>query len=213
MAERPGFYFDKDGVKKAVFEFEWYAGFSVAQKQRSIESLHKAIIQRFPGVYPLEVSTKSTELLGRKLSAFQLKIGEFFLENIFQSSKVFENGGPYTDLLYVSPKEAKRDQRLRESGKIIAFRYLDRQWPLIPKTVFYDYLYYCAVKDALSAEELNEFKRYSVFTDIEFNPKKSINTQARSAALVRLILEMNGELTDAKDMDEFIQFHKSFVKG
>lgn len=213
MAERPGFYFDKDGVKKAVFEFEWYPGFSVAQKQRSIGSLHNAILQRFPGFIPLEVSTKSTDPLGKKLSAFHLKIGEFFLENIFQSSKVFENGGPYTDLLFVSPKEAKRDQRLKESGQIIAFRYLDSEWPLIPRTVFYDYLYYCAVKSALSAEELNEFRKYSFFTDIEFNPNKSLNTQARSAALVRLVLEMYGGLPDIKERDEFIRFHKAFVKG
>ena len=27
------------------------------------------------------------------------------LENVFQSSKVFENGGPYVDLLNVSPLE------------------------------------------------------------------------------------------------------------
>lgn len=55
--------------------------------------------------------------------------------------------------------------------------------------MFYDYIYYAAVKESLTADEINEIVRYNYFTDIEFNPEKSINTQARTAALVRLILE------------------------
>ena len=51
--------------------------------------------------------------LGVKLSAFNLKLNGYTLENIFQSSKVFSNGGPYRDLMNVAPKEAKRDGRLQ----------------------------------------------------------------------------------------------------
>ena len=71
----------------------------------------------------MEISTKSMEAIGIKLSAFNLKINSYTLENIFQSAKVFEDGGPYLDLLDVSPKEAKRDERLHKSGSLKAFRY------------------------------------------------------------------------------------------
>lgn len=62
---------------------------------------------------PLEISTKSEEPLGRKLSAFHLTLNHYALENVFQSAKVFENGGPYLDLLNVAPREAKHDERLK----------------------------------------------------------------------------------------------------
>ena len=84
----------------------------------------------------MEISTKSLENIGIKLSAFNLQIDNYTLENIFQSAKVFENGGPYLDLLDLSPKEAKRDERLHNSGSLKAFRYQNEDFPLIPKTVF-----------------------------------------------------------------------------
>lgn len=76
--------------------------------------------------------------------------------------------------------------------------------------MFYDYIYYAAVKESLTADEINEIVRYNYFTDIEFNPEKSINTQARTAALVRLILEEYGDLPDLTK-EEFIQYHKEHV--
>lgn len=110
----------------------------------------------------MEVSTKGTEELEKKLSAFNLKIDGHLLECVFQSSKVFEKGGPYTDLLEMAPKEAKRDERLKTSGKLAAFRYQGMEWPLLPKTVFYDYIYYQAVRNALSEEEFLEMHKMVV---------------------------------------------------
>ena len=83
------------------------------------------------------------EAIGIKLSAFNLKINSYTLENIFQSAKVFENGGPYLDLLDVSPKEAKRDERLHKSGSLKAFRYQNEDFPLIPQTVVFLILCLC----------------------------------------------------------------------
>lgn len=50
-----------------------------------------------------------------------------------------------------------------------------------PQTAFYDWLYLnaLAVNPALAEPLLD----YEAFTDIEFNPEKSLNCQARSAAL------------------------------
>ncbi len=213
MAERPVFYLQNDFVKNRLFEFEWYAGFSVAQKQRSVDSLHKSVALQQPDAKILEVSTKSKEAIGKKLSAFNLKIGDYYLENIFQSSKVFEHGGPYLDLLEMPPKDAKRDTRLRESGRLIGFNYSGESWPTIPKTVFYDFIYYQSVCSCMTLDDVRELEEYTYFTDIEFNPNKSINTQARSIALVRLILKKYGELIPIRNINDFIAFHKAYVLG
>ena len=204
MAERIYFYVEDGRVKTGSVSFEWFPGFSVSQKQKSIASMHKAISKA--GKTPLEVSTKSPERLGQMLSAFNLKLGGHYLENVFQAGKVFTGGGPYTDLLEVAPRDAKRDERLKSSGKLVKFTYQGVDWPLEPKTVFYDWLYYNAVRESIPAEMLEELKQYNAFTDIEFNPNKSINTQARSIAIVRSYLDIKNELLDITSED-FINLH------
>ncbi|MDE6589077.1 MAG: hypothetical protein K2K53_01760, partial [Oscillospiraceae bacterium] len=139
MAERPAFLTHHGKVISRTYSFEWFPGFAVSQKQKSIESLYRAIQSADPAARPLEISTKSREPVGRKLSAFSLALDGHTLENIFQSAKVFENGGPYLDLLELPPKEAKRDGRLKNSGRLAAFHYRDEDFPLTPLTVFYDY--------------------------------------------------------------------------
>ncbi len=178
-AERP-FFLERN------VEFTFYSGFSDVQKERCVASLHEAFLRSRPEARPLEVSTRSEEPLGAALSAFRLNTvlasGESLpLEVVFQASKVFAEGGPYTDLLSRSPREAKRDPRLRESGPLRAFRLEGRDFPLLPRTFFYDWLYVNAVSrdPQLSTGILG----YDAFTDIEFNPRRSLNTQARSAAV------------------------------
>jgi hypothetical protein len=103
--------------KEIEVEFEYFNGFAVSQKQKSIRSMHENVNKMDKSLQILEVSTKSTNPTGVALSAFNLKFyeintdKEYPLENIFQSSKVFERGGPYRDLLNVHPKDAKRDER------------------------------------------------------------------------------------------------------
>ncbi len=210
MAQRPAFFIREGKVVSEMYSFEWFPGFAVSQKQKSIESLHNAIIRTDADAKPLEVSTKSVEAIGVKLSAFHLRINNHTLENIFQSAKVFENGGPYPDLLTMLPKEAKRDERLRKSGSLKAFRYQDEDFPLIPQTVFYDFIYITAVKESFTTDEINAVLNYDHFTDIEFNPAKSINTQARAAAMLKLIAGEYGYLPDFSKKD-FIQYHKEHV--
>jgi hypothetical protein len=207
MAQRPAFFIRQGKVVSDMYSFEWFSGFAVSQKQKSIKSLHNAIIKTDVNAKPLEISTKSMENIGTKLSAFNLKINNYALENIFQSSKVFEKGGPYLDLLDRLPKEAKRDERLRNSGILKAFRYQNEEFPLIPQTVFYDFIYITAIKESFTIDEI---LNYNYFTDIEFNPAKSINTQARAAALLRLIVEEYGCLPDFNKKD-FILYHKEHI--
>lgn len=210
MAKRPVFYIHQGKVVSKEYVFEWFPGFAVSQKQKSVESLHDAVRMADPDARPLEISTKSKEPLGQKLSAFHLRLGGNTLENIFQSAKAFEEGGPYPDLLCVPPREAKHDARLKTSGPLKAFCFQGEMFPLIPKTAFYDYIYIAAVKESLALEEIAAIANYDHFTDIEFNPAKSINTQARTAAMIRLILEEYGALP-VFSKEEFIQYHREHV--
>lgn len=210
MASRPMFYVSDGSVRKKDIDFTWYSGFAVSQKQKSIRSLHENIRKFDASLNPLEISTKSEIELGRSLSAFNLKLDGTYLENVFQSSKVFEEGGPFRDLLSVSPKDAKHDERLQTSGKLVSFEYAGNRFPLEPKTVFYDYLY---IKAVLYSEiDYERLEEYNGFTDIEFNPKRSINTQARSAAIIRLLLNDKIDLKAVSDdPEQFIKWHRTMV--
>lgn len=176
----------KNFVDTVYLEFKWYPGFSIKQKQQSIKSLHDTYFAKFNRSDILEISSKSPNELGVLLSAFNLMIETkskktFSVESAFQSSKVFERGGPFIDLIGKSSREAKKDPRLNSSGKLICFEYFNRKWPLEPKTLFYDWLYINTL--SLHKELCNRLLEFNAFSDIEFNHEKSINCQARSAAL------------------------------
>uniref|UniRef100_A0A832MPM2 Uncharacterized protein n=1 Tax=Pseudothermotoga hypogea TaxID=57487 RepID=A0A832MPM2_9THEM len=52
---------------------------------------------------------------------------------------------------------------------------------LNPETMFYDWIYMNVLhQNKILSEKVTEF---SAFTDIEFNPKRSVNCHVRSAAL------------------------------
>ncbi len=188
MAERPVFMpspVDTELVTEPSFQLTWNSGFAAVQKEKNIKALHEAAERQ--GYSPLlEVSTKSEEKLGRHLSAFHLKVrtgrlGEIPLECAFQGSKVFTGGGPYTDLYDAEVRVAKRDHRLQNSGPLQGFIFDGFSFPLEPKTAFYDWLYVGVIYE--HRHWLTRLYRYAGFTDIEFNPSKSVNCQARSCAL------------------------------
>lgn len=191
MAERPIFVPNESGphfVREINLEIPWASGFAPSQKKKNIKALHEAAAKR--GFAPLlEISTKSDVVAGQRLSAFHLKVRindkEIPLECAYQGSKVFERGGPYLDLYEVDARTAKRDLRLHDSGRLVRFEFDGHMFPLIPQTVFYDWLYLTAIyphREWLK-NRLTEHEKFAGFTDIEFNPSKSINCQARSCAL------------------------------
>ncbi|MDE5834176.1 MAG: hypothetical protein K2H26_01495, partial [Ruminococcus sp.] len=67
-----------------------------------------------------------------------------------------------------------------------------------------------AVKESLTDEEIQKIRDYNYFTDIEFNPNKSVNTQAKSVAIIRLMLDMYNDIPDFSK-DDFIAFHSKYV--
>lgn len=211
MAQRPIFLTEKHSpmvAEEKPLSIQWHGGFSVSQKKKNIIELHKAASHHFDDIVPLEISTKSDCALGIKLSAFNLAISlpdgaVSTVECAYQGSKVFERGGAFTDLYQASSLDAKRDKRLWECGALKHFNYFGHIWALEPKTAFYDWLYISALIESDYAEELLS---YTAFTDIEFNPKKSFNCQARAAAMYVSIKLRDGEVD--LNPDRFLNYYK-----
>jgi len=184
-------------------EFKWVAGMAASQKQKSIRLLHEAAAKRNVSKV-LEISSKSESLLGVKLSAFNLHVVtpcglKITVENAFQAGKIFQHGGPYLDLLEKTPREAKKDSRLNTSGDLVGFCLEGQDWPTRPLTVFYDWLYLSALRQSPTLAE--HLLAFDGFTDIEFNPERSLNCQAASAALF-VALSRRGEFETATSSRE-----------
>lgn len=188
MANRPVFVSKKDVPFYDVInvDFKYYNGFSISQNRKTINSLHESFSDLYPEKRILEISSKSENDLGVMLSAFNL----FFVEGpyknstvecAYQSGKIFENGGPYLDLLHKTAKEAKKDPRLSQSGKIIGFRLDEKNYIRDDIDAFYNYLYISALMQNVNLAE--DIMLYDAFTDIVFSPGKGISCQARSAAM------------------------------
>ena len=190
-------------------EFVFFPGFSVSQKQKCINSLHEQYLCKHPSQKILEISSKSESELGIQLSAFNLMIEscngvKFSVEAAFQSSKVFEHGGPYKDIRLKSSREAKKDPRLKTSGKLKYFLYGNRRFELSPTTFFYNWLYVNAL--SLHSELSSQVIKYDAFTDIEFNPNKSLNCQAKAAAAF-VALSRLGLIEQVKDFEAFLKLN------
>lgn len=186
MATRPVFLPTEDGpllVRERSFDFPWSSGFAEIQKKRNVRALHDAAYRAgIDGL--LEISSKSDEELGRKLSAFSLKIDigrqMLPLESVYQGSKVFRESGPFTEIMSFAPREAKRFIRENAQGDLIRFHLFDRDFPLSPKNAFYDWLYIRSL--VAHSDWIRRKVPYGAFTDIEFNPEKQVNCQARAFA-------------------------------
>jgi hypothetical protein len=214
MAVRPVFTPElhaKPLVNENQVNFTWHAGLSVSQKQKSIRSLHAAAsdVLGVPTSKILEISSKSEQPIGRRLSAFTLELDlpdgvRSTVECAFQGSKRFCDGGPYTDLYGLDSRSAKRDPRLQRSGLLWAFSFFGSEWPLKPKTVFYDWLYISSV--SCDPDLIAEITQFEAFTDIEFNPAKSLNCQANSAARLASMIR-RGLLDAISEKDTFLSLY------
>ena len=202
MATRPFFIPGQDKeelVRTNSVEFTWFSGFAKSQKQKSILSFHESISRDFKLDKILEISTKSENKLGIQLSAFNLRIKfkdrEYFLESVFQGSKIFTDQGPNEDIYEKSSIDAKKDERIKRSD-LKEFSFFGEIFSL--EFDFYSWLYFVALNQnkKLKTGILN----YEAFTDIEFNPEKSFNCQAYSAALYSSMVK-NKILDNDKEYD------------
>jgi hypothetical protein len=207
VANRPVFIPDYEGahlVHERLFDFPWSAGFAESQKKKNVEALHAAAkrsgIKRI-----LEISSKSAEEVGRRLSAFSLKVNigevEYPLESVYQGSKIFDRCGPFPEIFNYEPREAKRYVRELDCGQLIGFVLEGKQYPLIPKNAFYDWLYIRAL--AKHVDWISKNILYDAYTDIEFNPEKQVNCQARAFAEYKSLASRSELEPAVRDFEHF----------
>jgi hypothetical protein len=169
-------------VTQKEIDFKWHSGLAVSQKQKSIRSLHEESKKKLNINKVLEISSKSEDEIGKLSSAFNLNLlwknKTSTIESFYQGSKVFANGGPFTDLYEKESITAKKDIRIKNSGDLIGFSFFNQNWSL--EDDFYTWLYLMALSQ--NQRILEKLTNYDAFTDIEFNHEKSFNCQAYSAA-------------------------------
>jgi hypothetical protein len=149
----------------------------------------------------LEISTYSPQPLGVKLSAFNLRFVSAHsagaVEELYQKSK---NIG--------EPDRAEAQRRGGRKGfKPLSFEFENFSWPLQPPTAFYDWLYINALRQ--NQDLSDAVLEFDGFTDIAFNPKKSLSTQARSAALYSTLVQM-GKIESSSKPEDFLVLLKRF---
>lgn len=194
QATRMAFISKDNKLYFKYYTFEYFSGFAISQKRKTIEAFHKVI--REDGINNvLEVSRKNENEIGAKLSAFNLMISvenkSYPVECIYQASKVF-NDIQYKECQYMEAKDAKRYVKEKmDSNKLTltSFKFGDKVFSNYPKSLFYDYLYILALSQ--NKELALEIINYDCFTDIEFNHKKQFVSQARSCALYKYLYENN----------------------
>ena len=156
-------------VKTDMVMFERHVGFATRQKKKSINDLQQVIRKKYGFKQVLELSSKSGNKLSFPLSPFSLKITDE------------HDGNPYSVENAFQARQARKDERLMTSGELIGYNYFGMEWGVEPLTTFYDWLYVNALKQNPQLHE--EVIQYQGFTDITFNPKKSIHSAAYALAL------------------------------
>ncbi len=206
MATKLVFITQEGSFFEEEFEYDFSPGFSIVQKRKNIQSLNESIHKKYPLSKILEVSTKSDNELGILLSAFNLKLNGIPVESIFQSSKVSIDGIQYDFLINCSANEAKKYVKEHPLGQLKCFRYQGVEYPLFPESAFYDFIYLKAL--ASNREMFNSLKKYDVFTDVEFNSKKSLNCQARACSIYSYLLRVNKVDDYLSSFDKFVEVYK-----
>lgn len=73
-------------------------------------------------------------------------------------------------------------------------------------------IYIDAVKNILTKDMFRDILQYKYFTDVALDPNTSTNCQARSMALIQLMIKKYNRILDFSSKEEFINFHKQYVQ-
>lgn len=209
MSTRPVFevmpyapYFSEQTV-----EFKWNRGLNINQQRKNVIAVHASYAVMHPERRILEISSRSLAEEGRALSAFKLmkfvpsREVSLPVENLYQGGKIFELGGPFTDMYDVPPMRAKKDERLHTLGHVTGFYFEGRTYSREHYDAFYNWLYINALME--NPELAQPLLSYDGFTDLAFNPKKGKSCQARSAAIYVSLTKL-GRLGLVRDFDSFV---------
>ena len=125
------------------------------------------------------------------------------IECLYHSSKVFTDGTNFEFLKTYLPRDAKRYVRENSDKVLKCYKYKGREISLDTGTLFYDYIYICALLQ--HPEVSSSLIDYDLFTDIEFNEKKGLNCQARACAIYSYMLRTG-------TVDKYMESMESYMK-
>lgn len=183
-------------VLEVSLQFEWSMGMARTQKQKSIQSFH-TVANKNGCSKPLEISTYSLQSIGVQLSAYNLLYksskSHGTVEELYQKSKVLNKTKESVSI---------DGNKILKGRQPLCFIFEDYKWPLKPLSGFYDWLYINALHQ--NRDLSNRVLEFDAFTDIAYNPKKSVSTQARSVALYVALMRL-GKIEQAKDPEEFLK--------
>lgn len=193
MANRP-IYIATGDINNPFTEdninFEWVYGYSYINKCKRRDSLKSEIAKIYNIDNWLEVSSISDKDIGKRLSALNLMLtltsnNKYSVEDIYQKSKIYKD------------------------NHIIGFKFNNTEFENTPYGMYYDYIYMVALYQNSDYHEL--IKDYYLFTDLFFNPNKSLNTQARAIAIFKTLYD-NECLSLLESVSNFKEYYKGNVK-
>ncbi len=172
-------------AKEISVTFPW----SNKSKQQNVQAVLDSFHDVYPDVSALEVSLAASRPEGIHAAAMKLPLHLDAMEQdvpvgiVYEASKVFENGGPYVDLLQCSRQKVQKDPRLQQSGKCIRYCLQGTEFSMEPHPyAFFNWLYGCALRQ--NPEKTDDILKYRAFSDLDLgSTKKDRNSPARAAAV------------------------------
>ena len=210
MSKNVAYYVDNGQVHSKTIDFAHSTKDNISKK-KAIQAMNrklKEIDDR--DVKHLDINIRNPNELARALAPYQISLGEYKVESLYHSSKLFEGGGPYQELASMPVGKVLNDPRLKDSGEVIDFYYKGQYWGM-DRVFFYDFLFVKAAKESIDNEKLKQLLDYDYFTDIE-SKRTAERNPARSVAIIKLMLMMFGEIPELNKKD-FVAFCKAFVKA
>ena len=135
----------------------------------------------------LEISSRSSDRLGRDLSAMNLPAtGDPHgrpVEAVYQAAKCYGDDGPDTRLSRSGYEAKRHDRERRRQGPLAGFRHEGRQWPPETGSAFYDWLWTRSALRCCGHGVVERLQRYDGFTD-QFHRPRAVACQAKTAAIV-----------------------------
>ncbi len=135
----------------------------------------------------IEISSRSSDRLGRDLSAMNLPAADDMhgrpVEAVYQAAKCYGDGGPDTHVSRSGYEAKRRDRERRQQGPLAGFRHEARQWPPETGSAFYDWLWTRSALRHCGQGVVERLQRYDGFTD-QFHRPGALACQAKAAAIV-----------------------------
>lgn len=220
MATRNVYYLNHNhDMKMMPVNFRWQSGWNRQAKQMSAHNLHQGFLNKHPQAKLLEISSVGKNKIGVQTSAMHLNVytsnpakhglrtstvnsngkpyGKFKVENVFQAGKVFQGQTPEQHqqstqrILNMNPVQAKHTTKAMNSrSQLKGFKMFGHQFPLQPKTDYYDYVYMHGL--AQHPKLGKQIASHNAFSDFFAVPGKTINTQSKSCTLFTSLVKKHG---------------------